>query len=133
MLKTLLAALGFVELLVPERFIEFWERLALDNPAECSLRPWVIPVARLEGLVFLAALARPGTFSGAIRSALGWHGLLAALSPEGYLDYWTPLVYEDAEGCAWRSWVVPLTRAVGVCYVLVALFGWRSKTDDSDE
>lgn len=133
MLRGLLAALAVVELLVPDRFIEFWEPVALENPEECSLRSWVIPVARLEGLLVLAALVRPEAFSGALRSALGWYGLMAALSPRGYLEYWTPLVYDDAESCEWKPWVVPATRAIGVLYVLLALFGWRSTNADPDQ
>lgn len=129
MLKPLLAALAVVELLAPERVIEFGERLALEDPGEASLRPWVTPVARLEGLVVLAALLRPGRLPGPLRSMLGWFGLLAVLSPRGFLDYWTDLVYEDAAGLAWKPWVVPATRAIGVLYVLLALFGWRSKED----
>jgi hypothetical protein len=133
MLRRLIAALGLVELLIPGRFIEFFERYALENPEECSLRPWVTPVARLEGLITLVVALRPGTFSGAIRSVLGWHGLLAALSPQGYLDYWTPLVYEEPADCEWKPWVVQATRAVGVLYVLIALFGWGSRSESAEE
>lgn len=128
-MKRLLAVLAVVELLAPERVIEFGERLSLENPGEPSLRSWVPLVARLEGLVVLAALVRPAALSGLLRSALGWYGLMAALSPEGYLEYWTDLVYEDAERLEWKSWVVPATRAIGACYVLIALFGWNSKED----
>ncbi|ADJ14102.1 hypothetical protein [Halalkalicoccus jeotgali] len=127
MIKRLLATLAVVELLVPERVIVFGERLSLENPGECSLRSWVPLVARLEGLVVLAALVRPGALSGLVRSVLGWYGLLAVLSPEGYLEYWTDLVYEDAERLDWKPWVVPMTRAIGACYVVIALFGWGSK------
>lgn len=131
MLRGSLAAIGLVELLVPDRFIGYWERLALENSGECSRRSWVSPAARIEGLLIVVAAARPGALSGVVRSVLGWYGLLAALSPEGYLEYWTPLVYEDATRCEWQPWVVPATRAVGVLYVLVALVGWnRNRTAD---
>jgi hypothetical protein len=122
--------LGLVELVVPDRLIEFWERLALENPEECSLRAWISPIARIEGLVILVAALRPGTLSGVFRSALGCYGLLAAISPQGYLDYWTPLIYEDHERCEWKPWVVPTTRAIGALYVLIALFGWKERRDD---
>lgn len=133
MIKRLLAVFALVELLVPRRFIEFWEGYALENPGDCSLKPWVIPVARLEGLLFLVALARPRTLAGPIRAALGCYGLMAALSPDGYLEYWTPLIYTDGERPEWKPWVVPMTRAIGACYVLVALFDWRSKSDDRND
>lgn len=129
--RGLLAAVALVELLYPERLIESGERLALDNPEECSLRSWVVLVARLEALLFLVALACPNTFSGPLRSALGWNGLLAALSPAGYLKYWTALVYEDADRCEWKPWVVPATRTIGVLYVLIALFARNSKPDET--
>ncbi|MEM4781712.1 MAG: hypothetical protein QXG03_09165 [Halalkalicoccus sp.] len=129
MLKPLLAIVALVELLAPDRFIGFWERVALSNPEECSRKAWVNPVARLEGAFVLLALARPQAFSGIVRSALGWYGLLAALAPEGYLAYWTPLVYDGRPEWAW--WVAPLTRAVGVCYVLFALF-WRPSKETNE-
>jgi hypothetical protein len=130
--RGLIAALGLVELLIPGRFIEFFEGYALENPEECSLRPWVVPVARLEGLLVLVSTLRPGTLSGTFRSALGWHGLLAALSPQGYLDYWTPLIYEEPAGCEWKPWVVRATRVVGALYVLIAVFGWGSETTGTE-
>ena len=132
MIKGLFAAIALIELFAPERIIERGEQVALQNPEECSLQPWVSLVARLEGLLFLLALARPKPFSGPLRSAVGWNGLLMALSPAGYLDYWTDIVYEDADRCEWRPWVVPLTRALGVFYVLIALF-FRSKKSDEPE
>lgn len=124
-----LVVLAVVELLAPERVIEFGERLSLENPGECSLRSWVPFVARLEGAVFLSWLVKPRPLSGAVRSILGWSGLMAVISPEGYLGYWTDLVYEDAERLQWKPWVVPLTRVIGICYVLLALFGWNPKED----
>lgn len=133
MIKWLLAAVALIELLVPERIIERGEQVALSNPEECSLRPWVPLVARLEGLLFLLVLVRPKTFSGPwARAAFGWNGLLAFLSPAGYLDYWTEIVYEDADRCEWRPWVVPATRAIGACYVLIALFVRPKRSDESE-
>ncbi|MFC6905933.1 hypothetical protein [Halalkalicoccus tibetensis] len=133
MLRSLLAVLAVVELLAPERVIEFGERLALENSGEASLQPWITPVARLEGLVLLVALVRPPALPGPLRSMLGWFGLLAVLSPRGFIDYWTDLVYEDAAVLAWKPWVVPATRAIGVLYVLLALFGWRSKEETGND
>jgi hypothetical protein len=132
MIKGLLAVLALIELFAPERIIEWGERMALSNPKECSLRPWVSLVARIEGLLFLLTLARPRTFSGPLRAALGWNGFLMSLSPAGYLDYWTAIVYEDADRCEWKPWVLPLTRAIGVCYVLFALFTRPQGLDESE-
>lgn len=133
MLKVLLALLGFVELVVPDRFIQFFERYALENPEQCLRKAWVSPVARLEGLTILVTILRPGTFSGVVRSALGCYGLMAAVSPQGYLDYWTPLLYEEAEACEWKPWVIPTTRIAGILYVLIAVFGWKSKPSSDQE
>lgn len=97
MLRRLLVAFGIVELPFPERVIDHSERLVLENPDDCELEPWVTTLARLEGLAFLWLVLRNRASLVTFRSLFGLNGLLAVLSPEGFLDYWTGIVYEDHE------------------------------------
>jgi hypothetical protein len=126
MRRRLLVAFGIVELLFPERLIDYGERLALENPDECELEPWVTTLARLEGLAFLWFVLRDRASLVTFRSLFGITGLLAVLSPTGFLDYWTGVVYEDHRRCEWKPWVVPVTRLIGVCYLALAVLGRRA-------
>lgn len=56
--RAVLLAVGVLELLAPRQFVDFWMDLAAEEPSEVTLRPWVYTVARLEGLVVLAWVAR---------------------------------------------------------------------------
>ena len=126
MLKRLLGVIGRIMMTNPERFIGFWERLALENPDECTLRWWVIPLARLEGLVFVTLSKRE--MSGTqFKSFLGLLGIPAPLFPKQYIDWGTKLVYEDPDQCEWKSWIIPFTRIVGAVYVLLGIRGLRDR------
>ena len=56
MLRKLFSAIAAVELLAPRRLIDAAEALALEDPSAGDLRSWVLPGARLEGLLFLVML-----------------------------------------------------------------------------
>ena len=56
--RTLLLAVGLIELLVPKRMVDFWMKLAAED-GDVELKPWVYTVARIEGaLIVLWALRR---------------------------------------------------------------------------
>lgn len=109
MLERLLVAVEIVDPPFLDRLVDYAERLALENPEECELEPWITTLARLWGLAFLLFALRGGASLATLRSVLGLNGLLAVPSPDGFLDYWTGIVYEDHEPCEWKPWVVPAT------------------------
>ncbi|WP_435156609.1 hypothetical protein [Haladaptatus sp. DFWS20] len=119
MFRHVLGAIGIVDLLVPERFIESAERVALKNPDECKRKSWVVPFARLEGVGYLVLAWRAGRAYSAFKKTLGVIGLFIVLYPRRFIDSMTAIGYEDS--CEWQSWVYPLCRAVGFIYVLLAL------------
>ncbi|SIR63969.1 hypothetical protein SAMN05421858_3062 [Haladaptatus litoreus] len=58
MLRLLLSTIGFTELLLPNTLIDRAEQLALDNPDDCELQSWIIPGARIEGLLIVISMWR---------------------------------------------------------------------------
>jgi hypothetical protein len=52
-LKTVLLALGVLELLIPRAIVDFWMNLAVEDDSDVKLRPWVYRAARLEGLLIV--------------------------------------------------------------------------------
>jgi hypothetical protein len=126
MSNRLLGVLGRIVMTDPERFIGFWERLALENPDECALKWWVVPLARLEGLVLVSVAGRE-TPDTQLKRLLGPFGLILLLFPEQYADWGTKLAYENPDRCEWKSWVIPFTRIIGALYVLLGVRGLRDR------
>lgn len=120
MLRKLLVLVGMLELLVPDRVITVVERFALENPGDCELRAWTVPMVRLEALVWLLVASR-GDPHGQVRTLLALTCGPAALFPQRYIDIGARLVYDDPDRCEWTPWIVPATRMMGLAALLAAL------------
>jgi hypothetical protein len=127
MLRKILTPITIVEALWPETLIDAAEEIALDNPDECELKSWMVPGARLEGLVFLVLMWRSDTSYSRFKKFLGVIGILALLYPRAYVDYGAEIAYTDAATCEWKSWVYPGTRLIGLLYVSIALTELRKR------
>lgn len=127
MLRKILTAITIVEALSPERLIDTAEQIALDNPTDCELRSWVVPGARLEGLLILALIWRSDASYSAFKKFLGVIGLLAMLYPRSYIEFGSELAYVDSKKCNWKPWVYLGTRVVGFVYVTIALSELRQE------
>ena len=121
MLRKVLTSITIVEALWPETLIDTAEGIALDNPDVCELKSWVVPGARLEGLVFLVLMWRSNTSYSQFKKFLGVIGILALLYPRAYVDYAAEIAYTDATTCEWKSWIYPGTRLIGLLYVSIVL------------
>ena len=53
LLRTIVALVGFIELVAPRRFAQFWVRLTCKDPEDVELRRWVVTSIRLEGVALL--------------------------------------------------------------------------------
>jgi hypothetical protein len=126
MLRLLLSAIGLTELLSPNTLIDRTEQLAFDNPDDCELRSWVVPGARIEGLLILVFMWRSDRSYSSLKQFLGVIGLLALVFPRAYVDYGSQLAYTDTSDCRWKPWVYVGTRLIGVLYVLIALDDLRN-------
>ena len=114
-----LTLVGLLEALFPRGVIELGERLAFRDRGESVLRSWVVPVARVEGLLWVLA-ARRGSGTG---SLLGVAGLPLLVAPERTIGAVLSLTYENSDTIELAPWVVPVARVLGLAYVAV---GWRS-------
>lgn len=121
MLRTLFSAILAVELLAPAALVDAAERVALENPEACEWRAWVLPGARVEGLLLLTMLWRSDASYARFKRLLGLIGLLAFLFPRAYVDYGSGLAYTASSTPEWRPWVYPGTRLVGAVYLLIGL------------
>ncbi|GAB3678447.1 hypothetical protein [Halopiger thermotolerans] len=123
-------ALGFalLEILAPRRIVEPAERLAFRNPDVGRLRPSTMPIARLEGILFACLLVRERRPSQPLRAGLVALGAAMALVPRTAVESGLALSYENADDLELKSWVVPVTRLLGACYLVAGLFAGRAET-----
>lgn len=120
MLRTVLSTIGLVEILAPEALIDAAEQIALANPEECELSEWVVPAARMEGLLFMVVMWRSDASYSMFKRFLGVIGILAVVHPRIYVEYSSSLAYTADSTPEWRGWVYPVTRFVGLLYLLIA-------------
>ena len=121
MLRKLFTAVCAIELLAPRALMDAAESAAVDDPGASDLRSWVLPGARLEGLLFLVMLWRSDRSYSQFKKLLGAIGLLAFLAPRQYVEQGSRLAYSDASTIEWRPWVYTGTRLIGLLYLLVGL------------
>ncbi|ELY97996.1 hypothetical protein [Natrialba asiatica] len=125
--------LGLLEVVAPNRIIASAERLAFENPETGRLRRWTVPIARLEGTLFVWLAARaegPPAIARPLAAALG---AAMALFPRSALEFGLAISYENAAELEVNSWVVPLTRVLGACYLVAALGARRVATPTPEE
>lgn len=126
MLRGLLRLWGLVVLLVPRRVVDAFEPIAFENPEDARLRAWSLPIARLEGILFVLLAGRDDG-GDLLATFFTLVGIPAVIAPRRYLEWGLSIAYENPEDVEVRSWVLPFTRALGAIYLLIALRGWRSR------
>ncbi|WP_312910770.1 hypothetical protein [Natronosalvus caseinilyticus] len=126
--------LGFtvVEILFPDQIIAWGERRAFENPNDGELRTWTMPMARLEGVLFawlaLGGRRRTPTVAG----LLAVLGVPALLAPERFVRTALKLAYRNPDDLELKPWVVPATRAIGLCYVVLGTVAGRVSAPAED-
>lgn len=124
--------LGLLVALAPNRIVEPAERLAFENPEDGRLRPWTLPIGRLEGLLVVWLVGRRPDRIPALERSLAGLGIVLALAPRTALRLGLRTAYENPTALEVRPWVVPATRLLGACYLAVGLFAGRGATPDDD-
>lgn len=124
--KKIFIVLGVIEFLFARRIVQYAEFVAFENPGQVPLRSWTIPMARLEGMLFVLLGTRKEVALRILRPLLLLIGLVAFLKPRALLDASLDLCYTDADSIQPKPWVQPLTRAVGVFYLILAYKGTKT-------
>jgi hypothetical protein len=130
MLRTLLSALGLALVAIPRRIVTAAESVAFENPADATLRGWTIPMARLEGIGYILLVRRTRFLSEVIGVVFGLFGAAATVRPRRYLEFGLSLAYENPDGITVKSWVLPLTRLLGVAAVVLTVVSLRGAGED---
>lgn len=126
MFRPLAIAFSLLHVVAPRRIVDAAERIAFENPGAGRLHPWTLPMARLEGLAFGAAIARRGGVPEWFKVPIALLGIMLAAIPRQMLAYGLEIAYENPADLEVRSWVVPVARLLGVLYVVLVLFTGRA-------
>ncbi|MFP9192171.1 hypothetical protein [Natronosalvus vescus] len=131
MLRTLLAVIALLMVSIPRRIVKTAETVAFENPEDAILRGWTIPMARLEGIGYLLLLVRrTGFLSGVVGVVFGLLGSAAAVVPRQYLDFGLSLAYKNPDDITVKSWVIPMTRILGISAFVLTVVLLRGEDDD---
>lgn len=125
MFRLLVIAASLLHVVAPGRIVDAAERVAFENPGAGQLRPWTLPMARLEGLAVGVLAARRGDVPEPFTVPIALLGFMLAAIPRRLLAFGLGIAYENPGDLEVRSWVVPAARLLGVLYVVLGLFTGR--------
>lgn len=125
--------LGVVVAAFPDGVREQYERLAFENPGECSPRPSFGTAIRAEGLLFVLVSVLGGRAYRATLFLFGLAGGVALLVPERALGVSLNVSYDRPETLVWNEHLVAVIRLFGVVYVLLAVDALIRRTRDASE
>ena len=121
MIRQFLGALGILTALVPDRIVDVFEAIAVENPEENTVHSWFGPLIRAEGVVITLAALRDGRLYAWLLNITGIVGAVLLFIPRLYEQIAGALVYEDPESVEWNEHLTDGVRVIGAVYVLLAL------------
>lgn len=127
MLRATIGVLGFLTAVFPERILEIFESIAIENPEEATPRPWVKTGIRTEGIAITAASLVGGRVFASMMNLTGVFGAVVFVVPEAYRTFATHLLYSDPHDIEWKETVTSGLRLIGGVYVLLAIIARRNR------
>ena len=127
MARKLLAGLGIVMSLFPNRVTDWYGRIAFENPETPVGKPWLGSAVRAEGLVigFLGLIGGRGYAW--LLNLMGLAGGIVVLFPKQYLDWGAGVAYQNPEEIEWVDWFPAVARGLGVLYVVGSLRAFKRR------
>jgi len=123
MLRSIIAVLGGLTALLPDRIVDAFERVAVANPDEIEPRPGILPKIRTEGALVVAVALVGGRVYAWTMYVTGAFGALLLAAPRLYRPIAARFLYDDPDAVEWTPAFDGVLRLVGALYVL---FGIRA-------
>jgi|AntRauMinimDraft_4_1070384.scaffolds.fasta_scaffold04962_2 hypothetical protein len=121
MIRTIIGVLGGLTALVPDRIVDTFERVAVENADEVEPRSKLLPTLRAEG-VFIVAIALIGGRAYAwTMYVTGAFGAVLLTAPRLYRAIAARFVFDDPDAVEWNDGFDRVLRLVGALYVLLGL------------
>ncbi|WP_207891120.1 hypothetical protein [Natrarchaeobius oligotrophus] len=129
MSRLLFGAVGVLVALAPNAVIDAYEAVALENPHDCTAKPWLEPAVRAEGVVYALAGLAGGRSYAWVMNVAGVAGLVAALAPKRYLEFGAAVAYENGDEVVWKDGVTTAVRVLGAAFVVLAVRAAAGRRD----
>ncbi|MFC5136532.1 MULTISPECIES: hypothetical protein [Haloferacaceae] len=131
MIRTVMGVLGAVSALFPDEIVDLFEKLAISNPGEGTVRGWVRQAIRSEGVLIAAISLFAGRAYAWLMNLTGVFGAVVFLFPDLYRKFATAFLYERPESIEWNERFRSGIRAIGVLYVFLAAKTYRERHNDT--
>ncbi|WP_435097703.1 hypothetical protein [Halorubrum sp. N11] len=127
MIRILIGVLGAVTALFPDKIVALFEKPAITNPSEGTLRKWVNPAIRSEGIL-VVVISLLGSRSYAwMMNLTGAFGAVVLMFPDLYRKFASTFLYERPDAIEWNKQFTTGVRVVGAVYVFLAVKTYRDR------
>ncbi|GAA0528935.1 hypothetical protein [Halorubrum aquaticum] len=127
MLRQFLGALGVLTTVAPDRIVEVFETIAVENADENTVHSWFGLLIRVEGVVLTLAALCDSRLYAWLLNVTGIVGTVLLFVPRLYEQIAGALVYENPESVEWNERLTDGVRVIGAVYVLLALLDRRRR------
>ncbi|WP_132060948.1 hypothetical protein [Halorussus amylolyticus] len=131
MIRKHIGVLGIVTALFPDGIVALFERFAIANPAEGTLRSWVNPAIRSEGVLVAVISLLGGRSYAWMMTLTGAFGAVIFLFPDLYRKFATILLYERPDSIEWNERFTSGVRIIGAIYVFLAAKTYRDRRNET--
>ncbi|ELZ29450.1 hypothetical protein C465_11783 [Halorubrum distributum JCM 9100] len=129
MIRAIIGALGALTVLVPDRIVAAFERVAVENSDDVEPRRGTRPTLRAEGVAVVALALIGGRAYALAMYVTSAFGTVLLVVPRAYRAIAPRLLYEDPDAVEWRPGFDTFLRLVGAAYVLLGVRELRRDRD----
>ena len=130
MIRGVIGFLGIVSTLVPNRIIDLFERLAIENHEDGTTRSWFASMVRAEGIVITLVCLFKGKPYTWMMNLTGAFGAVILFFPDLYRKLAAMLLYENPEQVEWKDRFAAGVRLIGALYILLSVREFRKRRAD---
>lgn len=125
--RFLIGLVGAIAAVFPDRMLDFFEQFAVENPGECTPKPWIGSAIRTEGFIVVLASLVDGRAYAWMMNITGIFGAIIVTSPDLYRRFAITFLYEDPSVVEWDDRFTTGVRIIGLVYVLLAAVSFRKR------
>lgn len=129
--RIFIGVLGAVTALFPDEIVALFEKLAIANPGESTLRTGVNPGIRSEGLLVAVISLLGGRSYAWMMNLTGGFGAVVLVFPGLYRKFATTLLYKHPDSIEWDERFTTGVRIIGAVYVFLAAKTYRDRRKDT--
>ncbi|MBP1903226.1 hypothetical protein J2744_002930 [Halorubrum trapanicum] len=127
MIRILIGVLGAVTTLFPDKIVALFEKHAITNPSEGTLRKWVNPAIRSEGILIVVISLLGSRLYAWMMNLTGAFGAAVLMFPDLYRKFASTVLYERPDAIEWNEQFTTGVRVIGAVYVFLGAKTYRDR------